>query len=253
MIHYLLFTSIFTWIFIFFSGNKLIQVPILLENWAWDKTSQQQGLSPDNRNFENQLKSSEKSINGYLTSRKRPFIFQSKKEFLIEEDEFFEIPFFGKGFISYKKIGDKITYYSQDGEILWKKPSKSYPYSTWHGKINFLISGDGNQVLFIDRNGNPTGIEQADGSFLTDIAQTSTMGSLLLFSGGEVYRIDSNAELIFKKSEKDRDNFYFYKSASISENGNLTALHYIKNNEDFISGNIDTKYLERHNWIELRS
>lgn len=28
---------------------------------------------------------------------------------------------------------------------------------------------------------------------------------------------------------------------------------WMMDNEDFISGNIDTKYLERHNWIELRS
>jgi hypothetical protein len=234
MLKYIFFILLFTIIFLFSFDNKYTQVSIIQINWYWNKSTHS-GQEIDKRKFPFTIINPLKTINGYLTKNDFPYLFHLKKEFRNSEDNYFEIPFYGNGFYSYKKIGDKITYYSKDGEVLWKKPSKSYPYSTYNDQLTLLVAGDGNQVLLIDKNGNQSGIEQADGSFLTDISQTYNKGIAVLFSGGEVYRLNSTGGLIFKKQEDDSNNFIFYKSASLSPDGAYLGLHYLKNKTDYIS------------------
>jgi hypothetical protein len=221
----------FVFLFLFFSPNEFHQVPIVLENWYWSK-QQQFGTKGDSR-----FKSSDpnKVLNGYKYDGK--FFSFEANQFLNFEEEILEYPLLGKGFFRYKKIGEYITYYSSYGEILWKKNSHSYPFASFLGNLNFLISGDGNQVLLVDINGNPTGARQLDGRFLTDMAHTVLHGSVILFSGGEIFRLDPSGNIIWKLTnlQTEQKVLLFYKSIAISPDGNFVAVHFLKDTKDYIA------------------
>ncbi|MCB1177559.1 MAG: hypothetical protein KDK36_08290 [Leptospiraceae bacterium] len=227
---YLILTSLFTYIILFFNNKEFSNIPIIQESWAWNKSSEF-GIANDSRYKEKPLK----IANGYKVG-KESFLFSLNKKAILDEDgDLTDFPVLGEGYLTYKKIGNKITYFSKRGEILWKKPFSSYPISTYKGNLTFLISGDGNQILLIDKNGNPTGEKQLDGRFFTDMSQSVSFGSVLLFSGGEIFRLDSSGKLIYKLSNNDSKVLRFFKSITLSENGELAAVHYFENNKDYIS------------------
>lgn len=235
MFYYLILLFITSITIAYSTDNSLIQTPISQIVWSWDKKNIVDEFGLDSRLHEKDKNSSPyKAIPGYLNNNGRMFLFSNKRQFQPEENELIEVPTLGIGFLSYKKIGDKITFYSKNGEVLWKKNYQSYPFSTPSGKIIFLISGDGNQVLIIDVNGNPVGAKQLDGRFLTDISNSTKSGSFILFSGGEFFRLDATGKLIFKNEEDESTDFRFFKSSSISENGEFIALHFIEGENDFI-------------------
>lgn len=216
-----------TWfLYITYSNKDYEELPILRESWFWDK-SEHIGTREDSRI---QIKPRQ-ILNGYKTNLGF-YSFRTGQIFSIAEQNI-EYPLLGRGIFGYNKIGNSITYYSQNGEILWKKKSNSYPVASVWGNLNFLVSGDGNQVLLIDLNGNQTGIKQADGRFLVDITQNSKE-AVLLFSGGEVYWLSEGAELI-KKYQDQGKHLKFYKSVALSESGEYLALHYFENMKDFVS------------------
>lgn len=233
LLFYFILTTLFTILFSFLRPIHFEQVKVYQESWSWNKSSEF-GLKNDPRSKENP-----KAIaNGYRNG-KSVYLFSLGKYIPpSDEGDLFEFPLLGKGYFAYKKIGDKVSYFSTDGEVLWKKPSSSYPISTLSGKINFLVSGDGNQLLVIDRNGNQVGAKQLDGNFFVDMADTTQSGSLLLFSGGEIYKLDAAGQLIFQKrglQKENQSNLQFFKSIATSETGNLIAVHYFENNSDYIS------------------
>lgn len=230
MFYYFLFGVAIFFSYLFFSANQYKQVPIILENWYWDKQSGT-GIKQDPR-----FKQKPTGIlNGYKLESKL-YSFGSGRVLGVEE-EYLEYPALGKGYFGYKKIGDKITYYSSGGEILWRKNSSSYPIASWTGGLNFLVSGDGNQVLLIDINGNLTGTKQTDGRFLTDMAHTLHKGSAILFSGGEIYRLDEKGNLLRKITNlrSAEKGLLFYKSIALSPSGSLMAIHFLENNKDYVT------------------
>lgn len=217
------------------TNNSLLQTPIVQAIWSWDKKNLIDEFGLDSRITEKEKNASPyRALPGYQSSSGKLYLFSNKKQFQPEENEIIEIPTLGSGFLSYKKIGDKITFYSKNGEILWKKNYQSYPYSTPYGKILYLISGDGNQILIIDVNGNPVGAKQLDGRFLTDISNSSKSGSFILFSGGEYFRLDSAGRLVYKNDDLDSGEFKFFKSSAISENGEFVAVHFVEGENDYI-------------------
>jgi len=242
MLYYLFFSLLISIGIIYNIKNKLTQVPIIQEVWMWDKREMNDVYGKDNR-YTTKENSTYKALNGYFTSFHKPYLFSAQKTFYGEDNDLFELPVLGNGYLSFKKIGDKITYFSKNGEVLWKKSYQSYPFSTPIGNIHYLVSGDGNQVLVIDINGNLTGSEQLDGRFLTDISNTVHSGSILLFSGGELYRLDSNGRLIYRNDEADPKVFHFFKSSAISENGVFSAVHFMEKENDFINTYDDKRKL----------
>jgi hypothetical protein len=227
LLYYILFTSFFIYLLLFCYPNKYSQAITIQENWGWDKKVEL-GMSPDDRTKSNP----EKIWNGYKMGH--IFLFGNNK--IIEsEEELLEIPPFGKGYFRYKKIGAGVSYFSRGGELLWKKPYQSYPFSSYTGEIIFLVSGDGNQVIIIDENGNRVGLEQADGRFLADMAYTMNDGYLLVFSGGEIYRLSHEGKLIYKKNYDSQKEITFFKSAALSPDGKFSVIHYQKGDNDFVS------------------
>jgi hypothetical protein len=231
MIYYIIYGLFIIFLSIYLPSNQYYQIPIVKETWFWNK-EMGGGTKADSRSKHNILE----MLNGYRIDESRLYTFRSGTA-IGSEEEYLDFPILGKGFFGYKKIGDKITYYSSKGEVLWKKNSSSYPVASFTGEINFLISGDGNQVLIVDINGNPAGIKQADGRFLTDLAHTVQNGSVILFSGGEIYRLDKKGELIKKivNLRSAEKGLLFYKSIAISPLGNLMAVHFLENTKDFIT------------------
>jgi hypothetical protein len=242
MVYYVVISLLISFTIVFNHTNKFIQVPIIQEIWSWDKRNERSEYLEDARNSKKSREISPlKYLNGYLSFNKKPFLFKNKSIFQGDDGDLFEIPPLGSGFLAYKKIGDKIIYYSRSGEVLWKKPFQSIPFSTYTGNIHFLVSGDGNQVLVVDMDGNLTGAKQLDGRFVTDISNSVTSGSVILFSGGEVYRIDKNGSLLFRISESNSKNFTFFKSSGLAENGKFVSLHFMENENDYIKMLDDTK------------
>ncbi|MDX1961404.1 MAG: DUF5711 family protein [Leptospiraceae bacterium] len=225
MIYYIVFTTIFSYLFLFLYPEKYQLTPRIESNWAWDKSSEV-GLEEDSR-----YKISHKKIwNGYKLGGE--YLFSKYK--INREEGILEIPAFGKGYFVYKKIGSGISYYSKSSELLWNKPYQSYPFSSPNGKLCFLVSGDGNQVLVIDENGISVGVEKLDGRFLTDYSFSREGNSVIVFSGGEIFILDKTGKLLFKKKNDSEKEILFYKSSSISPNGTLVAIHHQKAEKDYI-------------------
>jgi hypothetical protein len=242
MLYYLLLLFIISFSIVYNFKNKFSEVPIVQEVWSWDKRNGISETIEDPRENKKGKESSPfKILNGYLTQNKKPFILKSKTTFQGEDGDLFEVPPLGNGFLAYKKIGDKITYYSKNGEVLWKKSFQSIPFSSYTGNIHHMVSGDGNQVLLVDMDGNKTGAKQLDGRFLTDLSTSTLAGSLILFSGGEVYRLDMNGNLLYSYNDINNKNFTFYKSSGLSENGKYVSLHFMENDFDYIKMIDETK------------
>ena len=230
MVFYLLLTIIFGFTIFLNLESSFSHVKHVQENWAWSKT-EEVGMSTDARFKYSPME----KLNGYKT--KNGIYFFRAGKFAIDETSFSEIPLNGKGHFLYKKIGNSVLHYSNDGEILWEKPYKSYPRVSHNGELLLFIAGDGNQVLVSDINGNPTGAKQVDGRFLSDLSfPVLVNGALLVFSGGEIAILDARGNLVFqKKDEPNSRDFIFCKSGAISPNGKYSLIHYIRNEKDYIS------------------
>lgn len=230
MLYYFLFVCIFSITIFFNLSNPYTHISHVRENWAWSKV-EEVGMSTDARYKFSPMD----KLNGYKTEN-GVYFFRAGK-FLLDENSFSEMPLNGKGHFLYKKIGSSVLYYSNDGEILWDKPYKSYPRVSHNGELILFVSGDSNQVLVSDLNGNPTGVKQIDGRFLADISfPVLANGALLVFSGGEIVLLDGNGNIIFqKKDEPTSKDFLFCKSGAVSPNGKYSLVHYLRNQKDFIT------------------
>ena len=228
--YYLIFITLLSLLIFVNLGNSYTPISHVQENWAWSKT-EEIGMSTDARFKLNPME----RLNGYKT-KNGVYFFRAGK-FTLDENSYCEMPLIGKGHFLYKKVGNSVFYYSNDGEILWEKPYKSYPRVSNNGELLLFVSGDENQVLISDLNGNPTGAKQIDGRFLADIAfPVMANGALLVFSGGEIALLDGAGKVIFqKKDEPGSKDFLFCKSGAISPNGKLALVHYLRNAKDFIS------------------
>lgn len=213
----------------FYIGEDFQSAEYFQQNWIWNKT-EHYGSQEDSR-FDFKPQS---VINAYKT-KEGIFLFGINKVVPIPEDKLLEIPLNGDGYLLYEKVGDAISYYSEAAEILWEKPYQSYPRASFTGKFILYISGDQNRVLFSDINGNPIGEKEVNGRFLVDYSfSIKSDEAILVFAGGEVYKVNSKGEVVYKTVEKNTTATFFQKSSCISPNGKTTAIHYTKKGIDFV-------------------
>ncbi len=154
----------------------------------------------------------------------------------LDENILVSVPFLGRGYFTYRKLGKNISYYSNHGEELWSKPFSSYPVSDYYGKMLLLINSDGTKVDLLDTNGVPLGVQSIHGSFLTDYDfATETTAVSLIFSLGEVYWIGSRGEVGFEYIFESSNETLFLKSCSLSPDGKEMSVHFQKGKKDYIA------------------
>jgi dTDP-4-dehydrorhamnose 3,5-epimerase-like enzyme len=228
--YYGLSVLVFTFLFTFYPASEYEFTPNMVETWVWNKTG-----GYGTRAYKNS-EDPVKYLNGYKI-KNNFFSFLSKKFYQIPEDRLIDYPLTGEGFFEYKKLGDEISYYSGYRELFWKKPISSYPRPGYYSKLLPLVSGDGNTVFLVDRNGVPTGITSVDGRFAVDIGYaTNSERIFLLFSGGEYFLFSEHGEIITQHQVVDTEHktSYFAKSTAVSEDGSIYGIHFQSSDRDYI-------------------
>ncbi|MBM9577247.1 hypothetical protein JWG45_08795 [Leptospira sp. 201903070] len=223
------FGFFFTILFFYGFGNPYQGALGIQKVWAFSKAAHA-GMEPDSRFQWNP----EESLNGYKYENSY-YTIQSSSGIALDDTRRIEYPLNTKGYLEYKKIGAEVNFYSPSGEILWTKEYRSYPRISPSGNLVLLVAGDHNQVILSDINGNETGAKKIDGRFLTDYSfAPNSKISGVLFSGGELFVLDSKGEILFKKELGSEKNPVFAKSFSLSPDGKKTAIHLLKTNKDRI-------------------
>ncbi|PJZ70220.1 hypothetical protein CH373_12625 [Leptospira perolatii] len=215
-----------------FLGNPYEPARGIQKTWAWNKESTL-GMFVDPRvSFE-----PESILNGYKL--KNSYIrIPEGSAISIDDSNRIEYPLISKGYLSYRKIGETVEFYSQAGEVLWTKQFSSYPRIHPEGNLILFLAGDNNQVLVSDLNGNLLGAQKLDGRYLTDIAYSlksgeNKGGAAVLFAGGELFLLDGSGNLLFSGKLGLKEPV-FAKSLGLSKNGERLAVHFLKGNRDFI-------------------
>ncbi len=230
MVRYFPSVAAFSVLFSFFPAGKLDWQHNIQPVWIWNKET---GFGTRVfLSFEDPTKNiSGYKIQGYFYS------FPSGKFYKNTEGTLLEYSVLAEGFYEYKKLGDEIAYYNGWRELYWKKPFSSYPKPGYYSGIIPLVSGDGNAVFFIDRNGNSLGIGSIEGRFAVDICYSTQIERIfVLFSGGEYSVIDEKGNPLSKNNLKDseKDKIYFAKSCAISPYGDYYGIHYLSKEADII-------------------
>jgi hypothetical protein len=230
MIYYLGSILVFFTLFLFYPATKIQFSDQILETWIWNK-SQGFGTRP----FPG-LENPHEVINGYKTANGF-YSLREKKMISGSPDRKIEYSIFGDGFWEYKKLGDEILFWSSQRELFWKKAYSSYPRPGYFSGIIPLVSGDGNTVFLIDKNGNPLDRQEVNGRFLVDIAYATEEEVIgLLFSGGEYMILDGEGKILASDTREglEETETYFAKSIVVSPKGNKYAIHYQSGNKDWV-------------------
>lgn len=141
-------------------------------------------------------------------------------------------PLHGQGYFIFGRIGKELSFFSEHGELLWKKPFPAYPVTDPSGKSVFLLTGDGNRVDVLDASGNLIGVKHLSGNFLSDFKFASRAPiSIFLFGSGGVFAISQTGEIAY---QYDDSKPRFFKSAAVSEDGKVVALHSLRDDQDTI-------------------
>ncbi|AAS70671.1 hypothetical protein GS518_10405 [Leptospira interrogans] len=223
------FGLFFLILFFYFLGNPYPTAIGIQKVWAFSKSAHA-GMAPDPRFLWNP----EEEINGYKYENSY-YTLSSSNGVVFDDIIKIEYPLNTKGYIEYKKIGSEVNFYSPSREILWTKEYRSYPRVSPSGNLVLLIAGDHNQVLLSDINGNTTGAGKIDGRFLTDYTFASvSLITGVLFSGGELFVLDSKGAIQIKKNLGSEKNPVFAKSVSLSPDGSKIAIHLLNTNRDSV-------------------
>lgn len=226
-----IFFSFFFFVFFYFVWDiQITNQKSIRETWVWNKEGK---FGTNLPKFGENPKT---SLNGYKTNLGY-YSFSSGKETLGAPDKFFDYALLGKGFLEYEKIGDNVHFYSERGELFWTKPINSYPRSGYFSSPVLYLSGDNNTVFLLDTSGNFVGKSELNGRFLTDYTFLSKVGgALVLFSGGEFYRVDEKGNVVLELnlSDESKSERIFYKSISVSPDGKYFAVHHSIEEKDYI-------------------
>ncbi len=226
-----IFYSLFFFVFFYFIWDiQILNQKSVRETWIWNKEGK------FGTNIPKSGENPQTSLNGYKTNLGY-YSFSSRKETPSSPNQFFEYALLGKGYLEYEKIGDSVHFYSEKGELFWTKPINSYPRSGYFSAPVLYLSGDNNTVFLLDTSGNFVGKSELNGRFLTDYVFLSKVGgALVLFSGGEFYRVDEKGNTLLELSfsnEREYDRI-FYKSVSVSPDGKYFAVHHSIEEKDYI-------------------
>lgn len=224
-------TAVFFLVFYYLLGNSFDPARGIQKTWSWSKESKIGDFADPRSDFD-----PERVLNGYK-SKVAYVRIPGGESIPTDDNSRIEFPLLAKGYLSYKKIGNTVEFFSEAGELLWTKDYKSYPKIHPDGNLILFLSGDNNQVLVSDINGNPVGAKKLDGRFLTDISfaskNLSNGESAVLFSGGELFVLDGKGSVLFETKMGEKDPV-FAKSVSVSLDGTKIAVHFLKGNRDFI-------------------
>lgn len=148
----------------------------------------------------------------------------------LDANELTFAPLHGQGYFIFGRVGKELAFYSEQGELLWKKPFPAYPITDPAGKSVYLLTGDGNRVDVLDPSGNLIGAKHISGNFLSDFKFASRAPiSIFLFGSGGVFGLNQQGEIAFQYDDKTPR---FYKTAAISEDGKVVALHNLRGDQD---------------------
>ncbi len=198
------------------------------ETWLWNKEGAYGTGLPTMG--ENPIK----TLNGY---RKDSAYYSFATAKFMEYQEPFKVDFalLAPGYIEFEKIGDEVNFFSASGELFWKKPINSYPRSGYFGSPVLYLSGDNNTVFLLDTSGNTLSNGELNGRFLADYDfDKFGKGASVLFSGGEVYRVDEKGNTLFFKDLSENRTASFFKSVTLSPNGKYTLIHFSQGQKDFL-------------------
>ncbi|PJZ89095.1 hypothetical protein [Leptospira levettii] len=230
-----IFYSIGFFLLFYFSWDVDLKfVPSIRETWIWNLEGKF-GTNPP-KFGEDPIK----TINGYKYN-KQFYSFKTSSRPEIDPKYLIDFPLLGNGYLLYEKIGDEVNFFSDSSELFWKKPINSYPRSGYFASPVLYLSGDNNTVFLLDESGNRIGKQELNGRFLADYQfDTKNKGCVVLFSGGEIYRLDEKANLKYGFDlSKEKENSFF-KSLSISPDGKFVSVHFSVNDKDWIL-NLDEK------------
>jgi len=225
---FLLSTIVFIFLLFFLWDLKLPMQMAIKESWLWNKQGAFGTSIPTSG--ENPLK----VLNGYKISEKYYSFATGKFSEYLEPNKI-DFALLTRGYIEYQKIGDEVNFFSERGELFWKKPINSYPRSGYFGTPVLYLAGDNNTVFLLDISGNPLGLGELNGRFLTDYDFDQTgKGAVVLFSGGELYRVDEKGNLIYSKDLSEERTNSFFKSVSLAPNGIDMVVHFSLNQIDYL-------------------
>ncbi|PJZ86362.1 hypothetical protein [Leptospira harrisiae] len=221
--------SIGFFLLFFFSWDvDLNLVPSIRETWVWNSEGRFGTSSP--KIGEDPLK----TINGYKIGG-RYYSFKTGKFLEMDPKFLVDFPLLSNGYLLYEKIGDEVNFFSDTGELFWKKPINSYPRSGYFASPVLYLSGDNNTVFLMDESGNRVGKSELNGRFLTDYQfDLKNKGVIVLFSGGEIYRLDEKGNPLFERELSKDKKDSFFKSVALSPNGKFSAIHYSLLDKDFV-------------------
>ncbi|TGN10005.1 hypothetical protein [Leptospira ilyithenensis] len=226
MFQFFLSVLVFFTLFFFLWDTHLPMLSSVKESWVWNKEGGFGTSAP--KDGENPLK----TLNGYRIEN-RYFSFVTNKFTGYEEPNRVDFALLAPGHIEYQKIGDEVNFFDDSGELFWKKSINSYPRSGYFSSPVLYLSGDNNTVFLLDSSGNRVGLGELNGRFLTDFDFDHTgKGAVVLFSGGEIYRIDEKGNSLYSLDLSIDRKESFFKSVSISPNGSFVAVHFSTGKKD---------------------
>ncbi|PJZ45574.1 hypothetical protein [Leptospira brenneri] len=228
MLQTILYSIGFFILFYFSWDVDLNLVPSIRETWVWNSEGRFGTTSP--KLGEDPLR----TINGYKTGGKY-YSFRTGKFLETDPKYLVDFPLLSNGYLLYEKIGDEVNFFSDAGELFWKKPINSYPRSGYYASPVLYLSGDNNTVFLMDESGNQVGKLELNGRFLTDYQfDSKNKGVIVLFSGGELYRLDEKGNVLFEKDLSKDKKDSFFKSVSLSPDGKVSSIHYSLLDKDFV-------------------
>ena len=157
------------------------------------------------------------------------------RDIVLPPDALAAIPFLGFGYFRYAKVGSEVFFHGRSGELLWKRPLHSYPVSDYYGELILLLTGDGNRVDLLDRNGNSAGPGSVSGNFLSDYDFAARRSAAaLVFGAGKLYVVDNKGQMIMRYTHEaaGKEDILFFKSVALGPRANRAAIHYRRGKKD---------------------
>ena len=138
----------------------------------------------------------------------------------------------GEYLVKYEKVGSNIEFLNIRGESFWKIESREYPFLSFNGKINLLMSSDHNRIRIVDYNGIEIGARGITGRFCTVISFSKYSDFACIgFLDGSYYLVDEWGEIL---SQGVVPGSLLIKGMAVNFTGNFFAIHYGNNERDFL-------------------
>lgn len=210
-------------------------IPALWPNWSrppqweWDTRYDLSKSNPQAPKYFELLKHSDGQHNYLLRLTQKPLAFPKSSRIAV--------PIFGDGYFQYTKLGKELSYYTKEGEELWRKDYPYYPAVEHYGRLVLLFTGDSGRVDLINSNALPIGAERLYGAFLSDYDfAIGRAWAALVFSSGESYVVRQDGGIAYMHNfynSKVKQNL-FIKSCALSADGQLLAVHLLMGSQDHL-------------------